>query len=70
MFTKIDLLVGAVGIRLSRKLKKIRNIPDVVFVKGNLAFGGYTPYEELRKRTRLAGWGRDACLTVCEPRRS
>jgi len=49
MFTKIDLLVGAVGIRLGRKLKKIRNIPDVVFVKGNLAFGGYTPYEELQK---------------------
>jgi len=49
MFTKIDLLVGAVGIRLSRKLKKILNRPDVVYVKNNLAFGGHTPYEELQK---------------------
>ena len=49
MFTKIDLIVGAIGIRISRKFKKIRNQPDVVFVKKNLAFGGYTPYEELKK---------------------
>jgi len=49
MFTKIDLIIGAIGIRLSRKFKKIRNQPDVVFVKENLAFGGYTPYEELKK---------------------
>lgn len=49
MFSKIDLLVGAIGIRFSRKLKKIRNQPDVVFVKENLAFGGFTPYEELQK---------------------
>jgi len=49
MFTKIDLIVGAIGIRLSRKFKKIRNQPDIVFVKENLAFGGYTPYEELKK---------------------
>ena len=49
MFSKIDLLVGAVGIRISRKFKKIRKFPDIVFVKENLAFGGYTPYEELKK---------------------
>ena len=49
MFTKIDLIIGAVGIRLSRKFKKIRYQPDVIFVKENLAFGGYTPYEELQK---------------------
>ena len=49
MFTKIDLIVGAIGIRLSRKFKKICNQPDIVFVKENLAFGGHTPYEELKK---------------------
>jgi len=49
MFTKMDLIIGAVGIRISRKVKKIRNLPDVIFVKDNLAFGGYTPYDELKK---------------------
>ena len=49
LFSKIDLIVGAVGIRLSRQFKKIRNRPDVIYVKDNLAFGGYTPYEELQK---------------------
>jgi len=47
MFSKIDLVIGAVGIRLMRKNKKMRKIPDVVFVKKNLAFGGKTPYEGL-----------------------
>ena len=49
MFTFIDLLTGAIGIRLMRKYKKIRKIPDVVFVKPYLAFGGYTFYEDLKK---------------------
>lgn len=29
--------------------KKIRNIPDIVFVKENLGFGGATSYSELEK---------------------
>ncbi len=49
MFTKFDLIIGAVGIRLLRKYKKIRNIPDVVFVKKNLSLGGKTTYEDLSK---------------------
>ena len=49
MFTKIDLIIGAIGIRILRKYKKIRNIPDVVFVKENLAFGGVTSSKELSK---------------------
>lgn len=49
MFSEIDLIVGAVGIRLVRKYKKIRKIPDVIFVKKNLAFGGKTPYEGLAR---------------------
>jgi len=49
MFSKIDLIVGAIGIRLARKFKKIRNQSDIVFVKKNLAFGGFTSYEELKK---------------------
>ena len=49
MFTLFDLAIGAVGIRISRKYKKIRNIPDMVYVKKNLAFGGVTSYRELVK---------------------
>jgi len=49
MFTIIDLIIGAVGIRLIRKYKKIRKIPDVVFVKKKLAFGGKTSYSKLLK---------------------
>jgi len=49
MFTLFDLAIGAVGIRISRKYKKIRNIPDIVYVKKNLAFGGVTSYGELVK---------------------
>ena len=41
--------VGAIGIRLIRKYKKIRNKPDAVFVTENLAFGGITSYKELAK---------------------
>lgn len=47
MFNTIDLIIGAIGIRLVRKYKKIRKIPDVVFIRKNLAFGGKTPYERL-----------------------
>jgi len=49
MFTLFDLAIGAVGIRISRRYKKIRNIPDIVYVKKNLAFGGVTSYSELIK---------------------
>ena len=49
MFSVCDLLIGAAGIRLMRKYKKVRNIPDIVYVKKNLAFGGITSYEELKK---------------------
>ena len=49
MFTKIDLVTGAIGIRLMRNIKKIRNIPDAVFIKKNLAFGGVCFYKELAK---------------------
>jgi len=49
LFSVIDLGVGAIGIRLSRRYRKIRKIPDVVFVKDNLGFGGVTSYSELEK---------------------
>jgi len=49
MFTKFDLVIGAVGIRISRKYKKFRNIPDIVFVNDYLAFGGVTSYKELAR---------------------
>ena len=49
MFSKLDLLIGAAGIRLVRKYRNFRKIPDIVFVKKNLAFGGYTPYDDLKK---------------------
>jgi len=49
MFSIIDLVVGAIGIRITRKYKKISEIPDVVFVKENLAFGGITSYNQLSK---------------------
>lgn len=49
MFSIFDLVSGAIGIRLMRKYKKIRNIPDVVFVTDNLAFGGETPYNNKLK---------------------
>jgi len=49
MFSIFDLAIGAVGIRLMRKYKKIRNIPDLVFVTDNLAFGGVTPYNKILK---------------------
>ena len=49
LFSIIDLRFGAIGIRLVRKYRKIRNIPDVVFVRENLAFGGFTKYSELPK---------------------
>ena len=29
--------------------KKIRNIPDIIFIKQNLGFGGATSYQELEK---------------------
>jgi protein-tyrosine phosphatase len=47
MLNTIDLMIGAVGIRLIRKYKKMRKIPDVIFVRKNLAYGGKTPYKEL-----------------------
>ena len=49
MFSTFDLAIGAIGIRLMRKYKKIRNISDLVFVTDNLAFGGVTPYNKLLK---------------------
>jgi len=49
LFSIIDLGVGAIGIRLARKYRKMRNIPDAVFVRENLAFGGFTKYSELSK---------------------
>jgi len=49
MFSIFDLVIGAVGIRLMRKYKKIRNIPDIVFVTDNLAFGGVTHYNKMLK---------------------
>jgi len=49
VFSIFDLAIGAIGIRLSRKYKKIRNIPDLVFVTENLAFGGGTPYNKKLK---------------------
>jgi len=50
LFSKIDLVIGAIGIRLMRKYKNFRNVPDVVFVKKNLAFGGATSYQGLEKK--------------------
>lgn len=47
MLNIIDLMIGAIGIRLVRKYKKMRKIPDVNFVRKNLSFGGKTPYERL-----------------------
>ena len=49
MFSIFDLAIGAVGIRLMRKYRKIRNIPDLVFVTDNLAFGGVIPYNKMLK---------------------
>lgn len=46
-FQKHDLIIGAIGIRLMRKLKQRRNEADVVFVDENLTFGGMTNYEKL-----------------------
>ena len=47
--SKIDLFTGAIGIRISRKLKSFRNKPDIVHTKGNLYFGGTTSYLQLQK---------------------
>jgi len=49
MFSIFDLVIGAIGIRLTRKYKKLRNIPDLVFITDNLAFGGVTPYDKILK---------------------
>jgi len=49
LFSKSDLVIGAIGIRASRMYKKIRNIPDIIFIKQNLGFGGATSYQELEK---------------------
>ena len=49
MFSIFDLAIGAIGIRLMRKYKKIRNIPDLVYVTDNLAFGGVNSYNKLLK---------------------
>jgi len=48
-FQKHDLIIGAIGIRLMRKLKQRRNEADVVFIDKNLTFGGITNYEKLSK---------------------
>ena len=48
-FQKHDLIIGAIGIRLMRKLKQRRNEADVVFIDKNLTFGGITKYEKLSK---------------------
>lgn len=47
MFSIFDLVIGAVGIRLTRLIKKITNKPDIVFVTQNIGFGGNTNYQEL-----------------------
>jgi len=48
-FQKQDLIIGAIGIRLMRKLKQRRGEVDVVFVDKNLSFGGKTNYEKLHR---------------------
>ena len=45
-----DLIRGAIGIRLVRKYRSLFNVPDIVFVKENLAFEGITSYLELEKK--------------------
>jgi len=47
--TRIDWLLGGIGIRISRVYKKLRNKPDIVFVTENLGFGGKTSYDGLSK---------------------
>lgn len=47
MFSKVNLITGAIGIRLTRFFKIITKKPDVVFVNEQLGFGGYTDYEKL-----------------------
>jgi len=46
----IDLVKGAFGIRVLRKYRSLLNLPDMVFVSENLAFGGFTSYLELEKK--------------------
>lgn len=46
-FQKHDLIIGAIGIRLMRKLKQRKGEADIVFVDKNLTFGGITNYEKL-----------------------
>lgn len=49
LFSPLDLVIGAIGIRLIRRYRKMASIPDIIFVQKNLAFGGMTCYERLRK---------------------
>ena len=49
-FSKLDLIVGAFGIRAIRKYRSFCNSPDMEFVKENLSFGGFTSYSELEKK--------------------
>jgi len=46
----IDLIKGAFGIRVLRKYRSLLNLPDMVFVSENLAFGGFTSYSKLEKK--------------------
>lgn len=47
IFSVLDLIYGAVMIRLERTIKKIKKEPDIVFLSDNLAIGGYTEYSLL-----------------------
>ncbi|MCI4439439.1 dual specificity protein phosphatase family protein [archaeon] len=47
MFSVLDLICGAVFIRVERMIKRIKKKPDIVFLTSNLAIGGYTDYSLL-----------------------
>ncbi|MBO3801720.1 MAG: dual specificity protein phosphatase family protein [Thermoproteota archaeon] len=46
-FSVLDLIYGAIMIRLERTIKKLKKEPDIVFLSDNLAIGGYTKYSLL-----------------------
>lgn len=47
MFSKLDLVIGAIGIRILRYYERIIKKPDIFFVKPKIGFGGYTNYDAL-----------------------
>lgn len=47
MFSVLDLIYGAIFIRIERTIKRIKKNPDIVFLTSNLAIGGYTDYSFL-----------------------